>query len=184
MTSWCSPGTGRRQTQRPSRKAFTCGTPQAKTKTDRITQGSQARNTWPRLRGAAAAPTEPGTGAGGASSVRGSSVRLVDSQSSFGCQTRRKPARQTIETMAATTSTSQGPWKLDTRYCGTAKARPLTSTAGQTCTMPRKPAKAQMSQNGTMRENNGSCRPIMPESSSRSSPVTAASAITGVPSAP
>ena len=86
--------------------------------------------------------------------------------------------------MAATTSTNHGPWKLETRYCGTAKARPLTSNAGQTWIMPRRPAKAPMSQNGTISENRGSCRPIMPESSSRSSPVTAASAITGVPSAP
>ena len=48
----------------------------------------------------------------------------------------------------------------------------------------RKPTKAQISQNGTISEKNGSWRPIMPLSSSRSSPVTAASAITGVPSAP
>ena len=86
--------------------------------------------------------------------------------------------------MAATTSTSQGPWKLETRYCGIANVTPATSTAGQTSTMPRKPTNAQMSQNGTMSEKKGSWRPIMPLSSSRSSPVTAASAITGVPSAP
>jgi hypothetical protein len=50
--------------------------------------------------------------------------------------------------------------------------------------MPRKPTKAQISQIGTMTEKKGSWRPIMPLSWSRSRPVTAASAITGVPSAP
>ncbi len=33
--------------------------------------------------------------------------------------------------------------------------------AGQTWIMPRKPAKTQISQNGTITEKNGSCRPIM-----------------------
>ena len=89
-----------------------------------------------------------------------------------------------METMAATTSTSQGPWKLETRYCGTAKAMPATRRAGNTSSMLRKPTKAQISQIGTMTEKMGSWRPIMPLSSRRSSPVTAASAITGVPSAP
>ena len=41
-----------------------------------------------------------------------------------------------------------------------------------------------ITQKGTITEKMGSCRPIMPESCSRSRPVTAASAITGVPSAP
>ena len=86
--------------------------------------------------------------------------------------------------MAATMSTSQGPWKLETRYCGSAKEAPATSSAGQTSIMRRKPTMAQISQNGTMIEKKGSWRPIMPESSSRSSPVTAESAMTGVPSAP
>ena len=86
--------------------------------------------------------------------------------------------------MAATMSTSQGPWKLETRYCGSAKEAPATSSAGQTSIMRRKPTMAQISQNGTMIEKKGSWRPIMPESSSRSRPVTAESAMTGVPSAP
>ena len=50
--------------------------------------------------------------------------------------------------------------------------------------MPRKPAKAQISQNGTMNEKNGSWRPTMALSWNRSSPVTLASAMSGVPSAP
>ena len=81
-------------------------------------------------------------------------------------------------------STSHGPWKFETRYCGTAKVTPATRSAGHTSSMPRKPANAQTSQNGTMTEKNGSCRPIMALSSSRSRPVTPASAMTGVPSAP
>ena len=39
----------------------------------------------------------------------------------FGRQTRRKRTREAIETMAAMMSTSSGPMKLDTRYCGIAK---------------------------------------------------------------
>ncbi len=50
--------------------------------------------------------------------------------------------------------------------------------------MPRQPANAQTSQNGTMTENSGSCRPTIPLNCNRSSPVTLCSAITGVPSAP
>ena len=42
-------------------------------------------------------------------------------------------------------ATSQGPWRVETRYCGMAKQTPVTRTAGQTWIMPRKPAKAQSS---------------------------------------
>src|SRR5207302_5988001 len=87
--------------------------------------------------------------------------RVVDSHSSFGCQTLRNRKRQAIETTEATTSTSVGPWKFDMRYCGTAKETPVTRIAGQICIMPRKPAKAQISQNGTSTEKKGSCRPTI-----------------------
>ena len=60
----------------------------------------------------------------------------------------------------------------------------MTRIAGQIASIPRKPAKAQISQKGTISEKKGSCRPIIAERSIRSSPVTPASAITGVPSAP
>ena len=50
--------------------------------------------------------------------------------------------------------------------------------------MPRQPAYAAISQNGTISEKTGSWCPIIALSSCRSSPVTPASAITGVPSAP
>ena len=158
-----------------------CGIPQAKTNSDRITQGSQARRTAPLVAGAAAALSDCGRGV---VSTEGWPSRLVASHRVFGFQIFRKPARQSIETMAATTSTSHGPWKFDTRYCGMAKLTPQTSSAGQTCHMPRRPAKAATTQKGTISEKNGSCRPIIPDSSSRSRPVTAASAMTGVPSAP
>ena len=86
--------------------------------------------------------------------------------------------------MAATTSTSHGPWKFDTRNCGIAKLTPATRIAGQISFMPRQPANAQISQNGTRTEKNGSWRPTIAESCSRSRPVTAASAMIGEPSAP
>ena len=54
-----------------------------------------------------------------------------------------------------------------------AKVAPVTRIAGQTSIIPLQPAKAQISQNGTSSEKNGSCRPIIPDNSIRSSPVTA-----------
>ena len=116
-----------------SRKALICGTPHRKTKTLRMIQGIQALITWPRVYWAArrscsvswttCAPT------GWAACMELS--RVVDSQSSFGLQPRRNRVSAAMETIAATTSTSQGPWKFDTRNCGSAKATPATSRAGQ-----------------------------------------------------
>src|SRR5690349_14578239 len=68
----------------------------------------------------------------------------------LGRQIFRNPVRQAIDTIAATMSTSHGPWKFETRNCGIAKVTPATRIAGQICTMPRQPANAQISQNGTM----------------------------------
>ena len=50
--------------------------------------------------------------------------------------------------------------------------------------MPRQPANAHTSQNGTITEKNGSCRPTIALRANRSSPVTLCSAMIGVPSAP
>src|SRR4051812_18917466 len=102
----------------------------------------------------------------------------------FGRQTLKKRTRHTIDTIAATISTSHGPWKLDTRNCGTAKATPATRIAGQICTMPRHPANAQISQNGTISEKNGNWRPTIAPNLNKSNPVTADKAMIGVPSAP
>ena len=52
-------------------------------------------------------------------------------------------------------STTQGPWKLLTRNCGSAKLTPATRHAGQTSFIPLYPAIAQTSQNGTNTEKNG-----------------------------
>src|SRR6266852_2782977 len=76
-------------------------------------------------------------------------------------QTLRKPMRQAIDTSEAPISTIHGLMKFEIRNCGTAKETPQTRMAGQICTMPRQPAKAQISQNGTISEKNGSCRPTM-----------------------
>ena len=56
--------------------------------------------------------------------------------------------------------------------------------AGQTPIIPRHPANAATSQNGTISEKSGSWRPTMPLSARRSRPLTALSAMSGVPSAP
>ena len=73
-----------------------------------------------------------------------------------------------METMAAMMSTSSGPMKLDTRYCGMANDRPVTRMAGQISIIALRPAKAQISQNGTSSEKNGSWRPIMAVTAIRS----------------
>ena len=82
-------------------------------------------------------------------------------QISFGCQTLRNRIRQAIEISDAPTSTIHGLMKFEITNCGIAKETPQTRIAGQTCIMPRKPAKAQISQNGTISEKNGNCRPTM-----------------------
>ncbi|MNL18350.1 hypothetical protein D3C87_1394930 [compost metagenome] len=56
--------------------------------------------------------------------------------------------------------------------------------AGQMASMPRKPANAQISQNGTSTEKNGSWRPIIAESTVCSMPVTDERPMIGAPSAP
>src|SRR6266568_6291778 len=89
-----------------------------------------------------------------------------------------------MEQTEATISTSQGPWKLEIRNCGTANAMPAVSAAGHTPSRPRKPAIAQTTQKGTSSEKNGSWRPTICESAISLIPVTLLSAIIGVPSAP
>ena len=75
-------------------------------------------------------------------------------QSSAGCHTLRKPIRQAMETSDAPMSTIQGLMKFEIRNCGIAKETPQTRIAGQIAIMPRQPAKAQISQNGTSSEKN------------------------------
>ena len=65
-----------------------------------------------------------------------------------------------------------------------ANDKPAVNAAGQTLIIPRKPAIAQITQKGTISENNGNCRPTIADSLSTSMSVTAAKAIIGVPRAP
>src|SRR4051794_30423024 len=173
-----------------SRAVLTCGTPHKNTKTLRMTQGIQAfvtslRESSPPATasdGVACAPTCWGRGC--SSMVSDDQSRGGSAITFEGCQTRRNRARHTIDTIAATTSTSHGPWKLETRYCGIAKEAPATRTAGHTSIILRKPTKAQISQKGTSNEKKGSWRPMVALRACKSSPDTAARAITGVPRAP
>ena len=89
-----------------------------------------------------------------------------------------------METTAAPTPASHGPWKFEMRNCGTANETPATTSAGQTSAVFLKPQKAQTSQKGMIREKNGSCRPTIALSCRISRPVTPARATMGVPSAP
>src|SRR5207237_10064920 len=61
---------------------------------------------------------------------------------------------------------------------------PVTRMAGQIVIIPRQPANAQISQNGTINEKNGNWRPTIAPRLQGSSPVTDARPWIGVPSAP
>src|SRR6476620_2514439 len=127
----------------------------------------------------------PGGGGGGRPSAELSFERNAgESHSSFGCHTLRKRIRHAIEMSDAPMSTIHGLMKFEMRYCGTAKETPVTMIAGQTSFMPFQPAKAQISQNGTMSEKNGNCRPTIAPSRNGSMPVTLARPAIGVPRAP
>ena len=58
-------------------------------------------------------------------------------------------------------STIQGLMKFEITNCGTAKVTPVTRIAGHTSFMPRQPANAHTTQNGTISEKNGNCRPTI-----------------------
>ncbi len=170
--------------QRPSANALNCGTPQMNTNTVRMTHGNHACT---RVILPLVAVVVSRASAAASGSTRELSSRLrraVEVQIVLGFHTFRNSVSVPIDTSAAITSTSHGPWKFDTRNCGIANDTPATRIAGQICSMPRKPANAQISQNGTSTEKNGNWRPTMAESCSRSSPVTEASPMSGAPSAP
>ena len=59
-----------------------------------------------------------------------------------------------------------------------------TRIAGQISIMPRKPAKAQINQKGTISEKKGSCRPTIALNAFRSKPVTPCNPTSGAPNAP
>ena len=69
-----------------------------------------------------------------------------------GFQKRSRMTMEARETRPAAMSTSQGPWKFETKNCTNPKLPPQTRQAGQISTMPRQPTCAATSQNGTMKE--------------------------------
>src|SRR5690242_6425581 len=186
-TSLCKLQTGILGAAIPSRRLFVCGRPQMKTTMLRTIQGSQGRSM------SEARPSGRATSLGDLSDSRARSAPSValtkgwafDTLQIFlGCQNFRNKASAPIEQIADATSTSHGPWKFETRNCGIAKHAPATRIAGQISSMPRKPANAQINQNGTSSEKNGSCRPTIALSCFRSNPVTPCSPISGAPKAP
>src|SRR5262245_35038458 len=104
---------------------------------------------------------ETGLGAGMVAAESSCVRSLGEVQTVFGFQIFRKPIRQAIETSEAPMSTIQGFTKLEIRNWGIAKETPVTRIAGQTSFMPFQPANTQISQNGTISEKNGSCRPTI-----------------------
>src|SRR5512133_2565502 len=114
-----------------------------KTNTDKMAQGVQAR-----MSSAVECLT---IGCGALASAALTSWPRMDGEAQIflGCQTRRNRISAPIDTMAAMMSTSSGPMKLLTRYCGIANDTPVTKMAGQMSIMALRPANAQISQNGT-----------------------------------
>src|SRR3954462_19758 len=122
---------------------------------------------------------------GGAVPAESSLVRSAgESHSSFGRHTLRNRIRHAIEINDAPMSTIHGLMKFEIRNCGIANETPVTMIAGQTSFMPFQPAKAQISQNGTISEKNGNWRPPIAPRRNGSMPVTLESPAIGVPSAP
>src|SRR6266850_7546442 len=186
-TRLCKPATWKGGEEIRSRNFFVIGRPQMKTITLSNSHGTQAariRLALCAVSGAASrrCPRRAGSWGGAAASTRGSLSGCF--HRSFGCQNLSNKPVAAIEQIEATISTSQGPRKLEIRNCGIAKAAPAVSATGHTPVMPRKPAMAQTTQNGTISEKNGSCRPTIWESAISLMPVTLLSAIIGVPSAP
>src|SRR4029079_6746484 len=104
-----------RAVDRLSSHALVCGRPHTNTSTLRISHGVHARST-------SADEGRTATVASGTSVSR--------RQTLAGFHTLRNAASAAIDVTAATTSTSHGPWKFETRNCGTAKATPATRLAG------------------------------------------------------
>src|SRR3954452_24972991 len=175
----CSSGTGYAQVAHGFTLPLNQLVPQSSSTMHTMIHGSSAHQTcWVLGFG----PTGFG---GGIVPAESSLVRSAgESHSSFGPHTLRKPIRHAIEMSEAPMSTIHGLMKFEMRNCGIANETPVTTIAGQTSFMPFQPAKAQISQNGTISEKNGSCRPTMAPKRNGSMPVTLESPAMGVPSAP
>src|SRR5208282_6301116 len=92
--------------------------------------------------------------------------------------------RQAIETTEETMLTIHGPCRFDISNCGTANETPATRMAGHTSSIALHPANAHTSQKGTRMQNGVRMRPAIAPSVTSLNPVTLASAMIGVPSAP
>src|SRR5207244_11474209 len=104
----------------------------------------------------------PGRDGGGIVAAESSCRRNAgEFHSSAGCQNLKKPIRQAMQISEAPISTIHGLTKFEIRNWGIAKDTPQTRIAGQIWSIPRQPAKAQMSQAGTISEKNGNCRPTI-----------------------
>src|ERR1700741_5484137 len=102
-------------------KFLNSGIPQRTTRTDSVTHGVQARTTsavpwpWSEVSALASATTLDSCPA---------APKAAEVQMYGGCQTFRNSACAIIEAIDATTSTSHGPWEVETRTGGRAKAAP------------------------------------------------------------
>src|SRR4051794_34809037 len=123
-TSLSRPGIGRLGAERRLRNAFTCGVPHANTITTRKIHGMIAvRNGGIFF------------SAGLISSSSGATPR----RAALFPVAIRYHAKHIIEQADAMMSTSHGPWKFETRYCGTANDTPATSSGAHNSLTPHNP---------------------------------------------
>src|SRR5688500_13134306 len=105
ITMLCRPGIGSLAMKIPSKNALNWGVPQTNTNTDRMIQGVHALIT------AGREVTSTGCSCGSSTTSLDDQSRGVSVMGCAGRQIRKKSARHSMDEMAATMSTSQGPWK-------------------------------------------------------------------------
>src|SRR5262245_5968447 len=176
----CRPGTGKFQVAYAFRMPLTALVPHSSRITHTMIHGSNENHT-----SAVLGARDGFAGLLVIVAAESSRVRRAgDVHTTFGFQIFRKAMRQAIDMSEAPMSTIHGLMKFDIRNWGTANETPVTRIAGQISFMPRYPANAQISQNGTISEKKGNCRPTMAPSANGSRSVTLARPAIGVPSAP
>ncbi len=179
-TMLCRPSTVKFQVKIGFTRLLNQPEPQTSSSTQTMIQGSSALHTCSRV-----GFTSGSAETGGMVPADSSRVRSAgDSHSFFGCHTLRNRISAAIEISEAPMSTIHGLMKFEMTNWGMAKESAQTRIAGHTSFMPRQPAKAHTTQNGTIIEKKGSCRPTMAPSRYGSSPVTLARPTMGVPKAP
>ena len=122
----------------------------------------------------AAAPTPPA----------GTALRSKERQIVAGLHTLRKTVSEAIDTARRSRPPARVRGSSTPGTAGSRSSRRRRGSPARSASCRASRRRRRSSQNGTMTENTGNWRPIMADRSRSGSPVTAASAMTGEPSAP